>query len=140
MAQTLDEPELHRSAHAGHDDRDRGRRLPCGLSHCRGPSDDHLYVEPDELCREPGEAVHMAVREPGLDHEVPPFHPSQSLETLAERVHRWIRGGRSCAEHADAARLVGRLCAGVRRRDEKAEAEKSSESRAQAGHAAIFRP
>src|SRR5262249_56330727 len=90
MAQTLDEPELHRSAHAGHDDRDRGRRLPCGLSHCRGPSDDHLYVEPDELCREPGEAVHMALREPGLDHEVPPFHPSQSLETLAEPVHRWI--------------------------------------------------
>ena len=125
--QALDESELDRIPHAGHDDRDRRCRLVRGLCHCRGSRDNDLHLETDEVHGETGETVHFSVSESCFDRDVAPFHPSERQQALSKSVEGRIGLGGTATENAHPVDLAGLLgldherCGDEQRGDEGSE-------------------
>ena len=82
----------------GHD-RDRLRRGAGGQRAGRARGKDHLHLEIDELFREPGQVVVLAMRPALLDDKVAAFHVSQILQAALERLEQIV--GRLGAQEAD---------------------------------------
>ena len=67
-----------------HDDRDRPGRLLDVLGRCLTLRDDDVHLQTDQVGREGGVAIILALGPSGLDGDVLTFHIAQLAQALAE--------------------------------------------------------
>ncbi len=75
---------LNRVRTARHDDRDRRRRLLGGLNGRRPDRHDDVYTSANQILRQTGELIHLGIRKPALDDEVPAFYVAKLLEGVSK--------------------------------------------------------
>jgi len=83
-----DESAAYGIGNGRHDDRDRPGRLLNGLGRCPTPHDDDVHLRTDQVGREAGVAIMLALGPAGLDGDVLTFHIAQLAEALAEGLEK----------------------------------------------------
>jgi hypothetical protein len=86
MSQTGDQPRAYR-VDGGRNNDQGGRGRVLGGKGCGGRIRyDHVSVEPNHFRRKLLEPLHLALRIPALNGDVPSFHVPKLPETLKERL------------------------------------------------------
>ena len=96
------------------------------------PGHNHLHLEPDQLGRQVGEPLRLALRIAVLDDDVLALDVAQVAQTLPEGLHTcWGRDGRGerRTEPTDPVHFRRLLCLGDERRHEDTQGEGDDASR-----------
>jgi hypothetical protein len=114
--------------HVHHDDGDDTRGiLRCHARRCRHRG-DHVDLQPDQLRRECGKSIELALGVTGLDRNVLPLDPACLAEPFLEGVEEVRdRHSRTAREIAHSADFAGRLGLGGERRGEEAASDHAKE-------------
>ena len=100
------------------DDRDYSGRCFRSQGCGRGRGCDDLNIQPDQLCRETGQALQLSLGKTVFDNEVLPLNPSLIAKALAKGLQKHL-GGTTRSQIPDArdlARLLLRESSHARRR------------------------
>jgi hypothetical protein len=126
-------PVMFPPGRAGEDDRDRaGRQLGC-LRSGRGPGNDDVHLQANELGGERRQPFRPPLREPVLDRDGLTFHIAQFAQPLPEGLEvRHGGGGVRHREETDPVHLRRRLSLDHDRRHEEAKDERDDECLAHA--------
>jgi hypothetical protein len=79
-----DESAAYGIGNGRHDDRDRPGRVLGGLGRCPTQRDDDVHLQTDQVGREGGETIMLALGPSELDGDVLTFHIAQLAQALAE--------------------------------------------------------
>jgi len=85
MGEACHQAGAYRVAGVRHDDRYRARRLSCGRRRGRGDCDDDVRLALDDLMRELGKSLRVAIRVPFLDLDSLAFHIAELGQPISEQ-------------------------------------------------------